>query len=363
MANEFWKPGDPCATCGNTNCKCMICSYCDKRVVASNMCPKCSRCRDHHTEWYPKDFPHRACQYTIEPTSNTFIINPLHRKLGVEIELGSFGAVRESEGNNWINWDIVHDGSVAESGSELVTDPMTGDNYIYGMSKLVSNLNTSGAHANNTCGYHVHVDSAELTPFDLRRIAVTFTLIQQKLYGTLVATTRNSDWGRQYCAPLKLDPAALMAIETKAEFVDWLHSWLYNVKMPNKTSFMEAYGNEANANALYKETLLMIDRQLKEFKNTKYVNRARRWALNFHSWMMRGTLEFRLKEGTTQMDDLLLWPLWCGWFVQRVAAASDKEAHYWLKKDIGVMEISEFMAEGPMGMPDYIMDWVRRRCQ
>lgn len=352
-----WKPGDPCTTCNRVTCKCIKCPHCNVRTEIKDICAKCQLCRNYHTEWYPKDFPHRKCDYTdtIQKT-NTFIVNPLHRTIGVEIELGSFGAVRQQESNNWINWELVHDGSVADSGQELVTTRMNGDRYIYGMTKLVSDLNSTGACSNETCGYHVHVDAAELTPFDLRRIMVAFRLIQDDLYGTLVSRDRLSEWGRQYCMPLKCDPATVMAIEDKTEFVDWLHNWLYGVKMPSKSQFSQYDQN------MYRDTLHQIDAQLKQYKNTKYINRARRWALNFHSWMMRGTLEFRLKEGTINMEDLLMWPLWCAWFVQRIGSASDKEAHYWLKKGLGVMGISEFLADSPNGMPNYVLEWVRRKC-
>ncbi len=353
---DMWKPGDKCATCGRINCNCRTCPNCRKRVAGKDLCTKCEQCREHHYGYYPKDFPHRPCEFAAPKAA--YVINPLQRRLGVEIELGSFGTVinRYNQANKHISWGMVHDGSVAESGLELVTEPMAGDNYIYGMSALYRDLATGRAKANSSCGYHVHVDAAELMPFDLRRVLVAFYLVQKGLYGTLVGKSRAGDWGLQYCAPLKCDPAEIMAYEDKADFVNWLHSWLYGVTMPAKNL-------QAIDDSLYKDTLRRIDAQLKQYKNTKYMNRARRWALNFHSWMMRGTLEFRLKEGTLDPKDLLLWPLWCGWFVQKWANTSDKEIHYWLKKGtISVADCSEFMAQGPGGMPDYVLRWVKEKC-
>lgn len=355
MAIGVYKPGDKCPTCSRVVCNCIRCDKCRERVPGKDICTKCYACRKHHVGFYPKDFPHRGCEFVEEAAAVTRIINPLPRRLGVEIELGSFGSItRYVTGNRHITWGLVHDGSVAESGQELVTEPMAGDNYIYGMSALIRDLHAGGARSNSSCGYHVHVDAAELMPLDLRRVLVAFYLVQKSLYGTLVANSRSGEWGQQYCAPLKCDPSELMAMEDKAEFVDWLHQWLYGVAMPSKLGITDDD---------YKTILRRIDVQLKQYKNTKYVNRARRWALNFHSWMMRGTLEFRLKEGTTDPKDLLLWPLWCGWFVQQFGQTSDKEIHYWLKKGtLSVPECSEFMATGPGGMPDYVLRWVKEKC-
>lgn len=355
-ATTIWKPGDRCLTCNLLKCNCVRCNFCGKRVPKRSICDKCAMCAEHHLEYYPKDFPHRHCQHVgrNEPPANTFIINPLQRTLGVEIELGSYGTVRNEPGNKHINWEMAHDGSVAGSGQELVTHPMSGDRYIYGMSALTRRLLTDGAVVNSSCGYHVHVDAAEMGPMDLRRILVAFYLVQNNLYGTLVSPTRDNEWGRTYCAKLRCDPAEIMLMEDKAVFVNWLHNWLYGVTLPAKTDY------EGNTE-VYRSVLRKIDSQLKQFKNTKYMNRARRWALNFHSWMMRGTLEFRLKEGTLNPGDLIMWPLWCAWFIQRFGNCADKDIHYFMKKGLSVQEASEFMATGSKPMPDYVMDWVKEK--
>ena len=51
--------------------------------------------------------------------------------------------------------------------------------------------------------------------------------------------------------------------------------------------------------------------------------------LNLHSYYHRGTLEFRHHQGTVDPMDLFMWPLVCGWFVEIVSRASDREAARW----------------------------------
>src|SRR5579859_167856 len=357
-----YKPGDKCATCNLTRCACTICRSCGLRVPRKNTCDKCHICASHHDGYYPKDFPHRRCDYVpntanmvagLAPTS--YIINPLHRTIGVEIEFGTFASIAHNHSNQWIIWDMHRDGSVSGSGQELVTGRMRGDQYIFGMSHLVRGLISGASQVNETCGYHVHVDAAELSPMDLRRVMVAFQLIQPSLYGTLVSAKRaTGSWGKLYCPKLSNDIAMLMSMEDKNSFINWLHQWLYQVALPDKQDYI-------GADSLYKETLRNIDAQLKEYKGTKYMNRARRWALNLHSWMMRGTLEFRLKEGTLDPGDLIMWPLWCAWFVDKFSKASDKDIHYFLKKGLSVASATEFMCDGPLSMPNYVANWVKSK--
>lgn len=358
---SIYKPGDKCATCGLTRCNCIRCGICRERIPRKLACDKCHACASHHNGYYPKDFPHRRCDYNplpgITPSlpNTTFAINTLHRTIGVEMELGVFAPIAAQGANNWISWEMHHDGSVSGSGQELVTSRMIGDQYIFGMSHLTRALINGGSQVNETCGYHVHVDAAEMSPMDLRRIMVGFQLVQDELYGTLVLKSRGSGtWGQTYCPRLKNDIAMLMAMEDKNSFINWLHQWLYQVALPSKSDYI-------GADSLYKETLRGIDTQLKQYKNTKYMNRARRWALNLHSWMMRGTMEFRLKEGTLNPGDMIMWPLWCAWFIEKFGNATDKDLHYFMKKGLSLHAATEFMSDGASRMPQYVGDWVRSK--
>ena len=106
---SVYKPGDKCESCGLTRCQCIRCGICNERVPRKTTCDKCHSCASHHDGYYPKDFPHRRCDYTTRPSlaPTTFAINPLHRTIGVEMELGGFGAIASRGANKWINWEIL----------------------------------------------------------------------------------------------------------------------------------------------------------------------------------------------------------------------------------------------------------------
>jgi len=343
-----------CETCGGIDCTCVKCSVCKKRVRRRDSCLRCYQCRSHHFVYNTKDFPHRKCCYMSEIDDATYELNPLRRHLGVEVELEDFGyrLQRYPDGYVALDYTMVHDGSVVGSAMELVTNKMIGDRYMVAMAELIRDIKGGGGKANSSCGYHCHVDAADFGMDEIRRAIVLFKTIQMSLYGSLVDRSRAGSHGMQYSAPLKCDTRLLMAMDTKGEFSNWLHSWLYQATIPSRDSYDD--------DTLYKQALRDIDAAFKKYKSTKYMNHARRMALNFHSWMMRGTLEFRLKEGTTDPKDLLFWPLWCGWFVELCKQMSNSEVNSIIaipKYDL--LTLAE--RQVAVGMPKAVQQWVTER--
>lgn len=335
-----------CGTCQrHIRCKCRACGHCNKVDGPKNFCPRCLICRDHHVGkiFEEGEFAHRPCEFNYNPTTpaSTFIMNSLPRSLGMEIELGNFGrfsSISSQKNKQFCPYHFDHDGSVMGSGRELVTGKLQGDQYLHSMLWLIKQLQEYKTTANYTCGYHVHVDAIDLGPEHLRRVLIAYCLTQKQLYGTLVAKGRlTTDWGKTYCPPLPLSKDNLLELfdYTESEQINnWFNKYLYQLQYPEEST------RKANPSE-YKAILLDVQARLKELKAKKYVNSARRSALNFHSWMMRGTIEFRLKEGTTDPTDLLMWPLWCGWFVHKTSSMSDKELMYWFKEAPSLLELAE----------------------
>ena len=351
----------------------MPCAICYQKVA--KLCGKCGSCKSHHAE-DSTEFPMRKCRAWLAQcplgharctgcgncttckqicTCAKYLLNPLPRTLGVELELSNLGGINKMPPKNkHISYHFEHDGSVT-SGQELVTGIMQGDQYIYGMSELIKSLQEFGCKTDKTCGYHVHVDALTYTPFDLRRVMIGFCTIQHQLFGTLVAKARESN---MYCPPIPLVDVQLhdlAALEKPGQVSRWFYKYLYGLDS-------EPEGITA---AEKLEQQRYVKRRLAELKAHKYENAARRQALNFHSWMMRGTIEFRCKEGTTDPEDLLLWPLWCGWFIHKLGLMDDKEVFSWLKKPPTIQELSSRLTlkgRSP-SMPESIMQWVERKCE
>jgi hypothetical protein len=87
--------------------------------------------------------------------------------------------------------------------------------------------------------------------------------------------------------------------------------------------------------------------------------RSRYWGLNLHSWFFRGTVEFRMFQGTTAVDDLVCWPLLCGWIVHAATIVPDATA-------LGVKGLGDFLNlthQGRRIVPKFLSDYATRREQ
>ncbi len=152
-----------------------------------------------------------------------------------------------------------------------------------------------------------------------------------------------------------------MSMTKAIDIKRFFYKYLYGIEYSQATYPIQ---NSELAQLTRRTYIKDINTKIKEAKARKYFNNARRQALNFHSYMMRGTLEFRLHEGTTNPESLIMWPLWCGWFVQKMLSSefSDKEVSYWVAKGApSLVDITERFTKGKHRMPTNILDWVKRR--
>jgi hypothetical protein len=281
----------------------------------------------------------------------TYELYRCRRAIGVELELATWGVYGQSK----TTYDtllpllphfagaFVRDGSVSPSEMELVSKKMEGDSVLLGLTELCTALHGSGATANETCGMHVHVDAADFSMYDLRRVILAWEVLCPKLWGTLVLKRRSTN---PYCTSNILLPSErerLCAAGTATEITDWFYHYLYGVSKLNYDSHPQWRS---------------VIRQKREHK---YENPARRQALNFHSWMMRGTLEFRLKEGTVDPGDLLWWPQWCGWLVEWLGRQDDRVIDNW--RTHGVPPLPELTRNfHPSVAATGLLAWVESKC-
>ena len=356
-------------------CNCPECYFCKKRVAPSAICKKCGSCTEHHTEpaRLLQEFPLRACKLIQNCTKGhqvclcgmctkcnqkcscaTYILNPLPCSIGVELELANWGGFNKIQaGTKNVSYHFEHDGSVS-SGQELVTEPMKGDQFIYGMTDIIKGLIEYSCKADKTCGYHVHVDALQYSALDLRRVMIGFWSIQNQLWGSLISKARATNI---YCPPVPLSLEQILELSqlsTAGETNKWFYRYLYQLETDTSSC--------VNAAERLEQQHYIRDK-LAQLKAHKYENAARRQAINFHSWMMRGTIEFRLKEGTTDPEDLLCWPLWAGWFVYKLGLMEDKEVFSWIKKPPTLEELTGRLALKGFGpsMPQSIVDWVTKK--
>ena len=136
----------------------------------------------------------------------------MDRKFGIELEL--VGITREQagralsqvgievhdEGYNHTTrsyWKMVSDSSV-RGGFELVSPVLRGEDGIHEARKVATALDDMGATANRSCGYHVHLDAADLTASDIRAIVTRYADHESEIDTFMPPSRRGSE--NIYCS-------------------------------------------------------------------------------------------------------------------------------------------------------------------
>lgn len=313
-------------------CRCQVCVQCAEYIAPKGICSKCTRCKEHHLALPKGDFPHRPCAYKQDATAEpTYKLCDLHRTVGVELELSSCEALVRAHVKTPINpsfkYHFDHDGSVT-GGYELVSGHASGDALYQGLQGLGQLMGTYACAADTTCGFHVHVDGIDYSGLELRNILVGFQLIQDQLFTGLVSPDRKHN---NYCKPYTFSVPTLhelLGFTKNSEFTTWFYRNFYGLRSTEHADPLQSH-----------RLKLQVAKQLTEIKKRKYMNEARRFALNFHSYMMRGTLEYRLKEGTADPSTILYWPLFCGYLTEALARTTPKFMLHWLKEPPSLLDL------------------------
>jgi hypothetical protein len=336
------------------------------------------------------------------------ILNSLARPLALEVELSSWGTLAEGPRFKHFQYTTAHDGSVKPSETEMVLSPMSGDGYLRAMFELAEALVKSKAEVNKTCGLHVHVDATDLSYWDLRRFLVLYMGYEEEIYRLLVAPDRASN--TRFCGMLDATSKAELngiaetkdigevknAIQRMVFGTNW--EALKEIKTSSREAVIEQEGivKEAIANKRAPATverctekLLSLQekanradynlRQKASFNSkamrSKYGGdhgtrpRLMRYlGMNIYSWFHRGTLEWRMKEGTTSLQELVCWPLFCAWMVDISTRLTDAQ----VRKLPSLMTFLEYgiKVNGIGGdekyvlkLPEFIHTWAQGRAR
>lgn len=281
-----------CSNCDNCNncCECGYCEGCEENT-ASHICGECNRCPDccecEHG-------PRQAQRFTIKKPINAkgYKENASKRPISIELELCSV-----SNPDSLVSWakkngaGLVEDGSLADSGVEINTNPASGDYFVQDARSLATVLKNCGAQVDHRCGLHVHVDASDYSQYDIRRLVLLWSIVERSMFD-LAGKNRIDN---RYCKPCAATYANVYALGPQ-EWRKQLATCLYS---------------EANKNT-------------KGQKQEKYAD-ARYYALNIHSYFFRKTFEFRLHEARTDAHVLENWPLLCGRLVDVSMRTPERE--------------------------------------
>jgi hypothetical protein len=214
------------------------------------------------------------------------------RHIGVEIETSKIDCNGEIKDTiRFLKGAIVSDGSI--SGVEVVSPPASGDKFLEVINKICSSLANDNAEINTDCGLHCHIEAKDLTWYDIRKVIKVYAKIENELYSLIAKSRRNN----QYCHQCGED--YLQDLNNSCKPKD------------NKKTLMKNIWDETST---------------KNFKERKYgPNNARYHGLNLQSWLFRGTIEFRMHQGTINASKIINWGLLLASIIDFAANHTEKE--------------------------------------
>jgi len=216
----------------------------------------------------------------------------ISRQKGAEIIGGYFGTVawhaaREYGYDAWAAkdrkgrvWKCVRDGSLSggNGGCEVVT-PILQYEDMEDLQKIVRLLRDGGAKADGSCGIHVHVDASKHTIDSLQRL-MNFTIGRQDLFYEALAVTERRT--AQYCR--KMNKGLFRALQQDSE--------------RTRASLERLWYSPLNDGYHY------------GISHDHY-NSTRYHGINLHAYFTKGTVEFRLFNGTTHAGKIKSYVQFC----------------------------------------------------
>jgi len=168
---------------------------------------------------------------------------------------------------------------------ELVT-PILQYNDIEDLQQIVRNLRKAGTKSNTSCGIHVHVDGANHTPQSLKNL-VEFMVARQDLVNDSLGNGYRARWCKE------LSPDLLNAIKAERNLT--------------RDTFEQIWYSSAN------------DHYYGRIDHSHY-NETRYHGLNLHAFFSKGTVEFRLFNGTMHAGKIKAYVQFClalsAWAIQ-----------------------------------------------
>lgn len=196
---------------------------------------------------------------------------------------------REVVDNQGRTWKVMRDSSINpvrndgtrdyddEYRVELVTPPLNYED-IETLQEIIRVLRAAGGKANASCGIHVHVDGANHNVDSLRRLVNVFTQRQDLFYEALNIGERAYTWCK------KTDPKLFQEMK----------------KDKNLTvrKAEEIWYSDAN-------------HDYHGWIDHSHYNRTRYQGLNLHAFFTKGTVEFRLFNGTMHAGKIKAYIQFC----------------------------------------------------
>ncbi len=314
----------PCGACGLCRecCSCYACRKCGSTFThRASLCSECGCCISHNTQHIALTgccTLHRASNEVVRtkrkvnlakyiPKYDTVTKNPSPRLLSAEIEICGIKSKCSLLNTALDAWgaSVVLDGSLPAGGFEINTHPAGGDYWIAQVKDICGGLSQAKAWVNYKAGCHTHVDARDFDYVTMLRAIRLISCMEWGLFQLVPPFRRTST----YC-----------------EF--WAMNYLKATHAIDKR--MEQEDNERKITLLARSAIL---KPLYASDEKSVVSRVRKTksggtryrATNIHSWLYRGTLEFRLPLGTIYPDNIINWGLLLGNVLDVAKGRTDAE--------------------------------------
>jgi hypothetical protein len=201
-------------------------------------------------------------------------------------------------------WGIscVGDGSLPPSGFELNTAPAGGDKFAEQITEICAVLSRYTAYADDTCGLHIHADARDINWFDLRRVILYYAIVEPTLFKMVTERRRNGSYTRPCGAKL----ANAIIIDPVPSVADTKNRLLHTIYGFDMKANREEADNPWRSKTSKRQILKSQAKNLKDAKEQKYAT-SRYNALNIHSWLHRGSLEWRMPAGSVSKEQIFSW--------------------------------------------------------
>lgn len=223
-------------------------------------------------------------------------LNPFKRYIGQEIEVGGNGTLNMNRivVQNW-KGAIVSDGSLPATGFEINTAPAAGDMFVKQIREIVTECERTGVWVDASCGLHTHVDASDFNIWAMRRLINLYRRIEDHMYSMLPASRQSNTYcekcGESWWKVFN-DPGKIRELKGRTAKGPAILDTSAPTRLLKGNLAKALYGNDPNGQHTNKEKRLVADR-IKRHKREKG-NDTRYRGVNVHSWMLRGTLEFRM---------------------------------------------------------------------
>lgn len=226
--------------------------------------------------------------------------------------------------NNGRNCPLNEGRSTCDHRCEVVT-PILQYEDLADLQEIVRKLRAAGAIANSSCGIHVHVDGANHTPDSLTRL-INFAVGRQDLFYEALEI---GDRGDQWCKKINANLLQAMKKDSVRTRESMEHIWY------------------SSANDGYSRGI-----------DHAHYNSTRYHGINLHAFFTKGTVEFRLFNGTTHAGKIKAYVQFCLAMSAWAINAKDnlhfmKSAHYADKEKRGKLMLAVLKNRLGMRGPEY----------